>query len=116
MKKALFTLLMFTSLVSFGQFSNLNMAEGLKKINQRSIVIDVRTPAEFVEGHLPGAINIDWFSTDFNASLERIGKRKKIYVYCRSGKRSAKAAARLDSLGFKRVTNLKGGYKAYLEN
>ena len=42
-------------------------------------------------------------------------KRQKIYVYCRSGKRSAKAAARLDSLGFKRVVNLLGGYKAYQE-
>jgi phage shock protein E len=52
-------------------------------------------------------------SADFNKAFDSIGKRKKIYVYCRSGKRSAMAASRLDSLGYKRVVNLKGGYKAY---
>lgn len=85
------------------------------KKTQKMLLVDVRTSEEFLEGHIPGAKNIDWFSKDFSATFKGMKKRQKIYVYCRSGKRSAKAAALLDSLGFKRVVNLLGGYKAYQE-
>ena len=113
MKKVLFSLLFLISFFAFAQHSEREMFQSVAKINSRSLLIDVRTPAEFKEGHLPNAVNIDWLSPDFNTSFDSIGKRKKIYVYCRSGKRSVKAASRLDSLGFIRVVNLKGGYKAY---
>lgn len=85
------------------------------KKTQKMLLVDVRTSEEFLQGHIPGAKNIDWFSKDFSAAFKGMKKRQKIYVYCRSGKRSAKAAALLDSLGFKRVVNLLGGYKAYQE-
>jgi rhodanese-related sulfurtransferase len=85
------------------------------KKTQKMLLVDVRTSEEFLQGHIPGATNIDWFSKDFSAAFKGMKKRQKIYVYCRSGKRSAKAAALLDSLGFKRVVNLLGGYKAYQE-
>ena len=113
MKKVLFSLLFLCSFYAFAQHKDRDMSEAATKINKRSLLIDVRTPAEFKEAHLPHAVNIDWLSADFNKAFDSIGKRNKIYVYCRSGKRSAMAASRLDSLGYKRVVNLKGGYKAY---
>ena len=113
MKKVLFSLLFLSSFFVVAQHSNREMSPSVTKINSRSLLIDVRTPAEFKEGHLPNAVNIDWLSTEFNKAFDSISKRKKIYMYCRSGKRSEKAASRLDSLGFKRVVNLTGGYKAY---
>lgn len=113
MKKVLFSLLFLNSFFAFAKHIDREISTSVAKIHSRSLLIDVRTPAEFKEGHLPHAINIDWLSADFNKAFDSISKRKKIYVYCRSGKRSEMAASRLDSLGFKRVVNLKGGYKAY---
>ena len=77
-----------------------------------AILVDVRTPEEFEEGHLPGAINIDWLAADFKSHWAEIGPSKKVYVYCQKGGRSARAAAALDSLGFE-VIDLTGGYEAF---
>lgn len=82
-----------------------------------AVLLDVRTPAEFSEGHLPGAVNIDWFAEDFNAQLRSqlkgIPKDAEIYLYCKKGGRSARASERLLSLGYTRVVDLAGGYDAY---
>ncbi|NNJ88504.1 MAG: rhodanese-like domain-containing protein [Eudoraea sp.] len=75
-------------------------------------LLDVRTPEEFAEGHLENAVNINWFDTDFVDQLKVVPKEHTLYVYCRSGGRSAKATALLDSLGFKAI-NLTGGYNAF---
>lgn len=114
MKKNLFLLFLvcFNS-AAFAQFKNSSITTYTPKKNNKVVLVDVRTPAEYQEGHLPNAQNIDWFSPAFASGFEGLKKRQKIYVYCRSGKRSAKAAALLDSLGFKRVINLQGGYNAY---
>ena len=58
-------------------------------------IIDVRTPAEFASGHLPGAENIP-LDTIASAKLEG---GKKLFVYCHSGARSARAVAYLKSIG-----------------
>lgn len=78
-------------------------------------LVDVRTPEEFAEGHLPGAANIDWQADDFREkAAESLDKGRPVMVYCRSGKRSAAAAARLDGMGF-RTYNLLGGYLKWTE-
>ncbi len=97
------------------QFRSKPMSNNVLSKAKKFVLVDVRTAEEFKEGHISGAENIDWFSPDFNAAFKGVKRRQKIYVYCRSGKRSAQAAARLDSLGFKRVVNLLGGYKAFKE-
>ena len=72
-------------------------------------LVDVRTPAEYLDGHLDGAQNIDMQADDFiNVARARLDRRKPVAVYCRSGKRSARAAQMLADAGFK-VTNLAGG-------
>ncbi|MGV8970089.1 MAG: rhodanese-like domain-containing protein [Microbacteriaceae bacterium] len=69
-------------------------------IEDGTVVIDVRTPAEFADGHLEGAINIDVQSSDFDAQVADLPTDADYVVYCRSGNRSATAVARLDGLGF----------------
>lgn len=80
------------------------------------ILVDVRTPEEFRAGHIDNALNINWLGQNFAAEMESIDKDEKIYVYCKMGGRSAKAAHLLDSLGYKNVINLEGGYDAYPKN
>ena len=83
--------------------------EEMKKV----VLLDVRTPEEFDAGHLPNAININWFDSNFQQQIkEVVAKDKPVYVYCKVGGRSAKAAQKLEALGYK-VTDLSGGYDAY---
>ncbi|PIF00784.1 MAG: sulfurtransferase [Maribacter sp.] len=77
------------------------------------LLVDVRTPKEYNAGHLENARNIDWMGDSFISEFEKIGKDETIYLYCRSGKRSANATKYLGSLGYNKVFNLKGGYIAY---
>ena len=79
------------------------------------VVLDVRTADEFKEGHLVGALNIDQAQSDFMEKTKAaLTTNKTIAVYCRSGRRSASAAGRLATEGYKAV-NLKGGILAWKE-
>lgn len=72
-------------------------------------LVDVRTPQEYADGHIDGALNIDIQSNDFQRMVEKeLSKDSTILVYCRSGRRSMDAAVILTKLGYK-VVNLKGG-------
>ena len=85
-----------------------------KEIRKNRVqLIDVRTPEEFTAGHIKGAKNIDFFSEDFSEAFEKLDKDKPVYIYCRSGNRSAKAAEKLSNMGFSTIVDLKGGYKAW---
>jgi rhodanese-related sulfurtransferase len=77
------------------------------------ILIDVRTPEEFSEGHIESAVNINWYDENFANQFAEIDKSETIYIYCKKGGRSAKAASVLDSLGYKNIVDLKGGFDAY---
>lgn len=73
-------------------------------------LVDVRTPAEFSKGHLPGAVNIDWNNPDFEKMILALDKDTPVLVYCQSGKRSVTAVARMRELGFTKVTEMEGGF------
>jgi rhodanese-related sulfurtransferase len=74
-------------------------------VAQGGVLVDVRSPEEFAAGHLPGAINIP--VGEVRARASEIGTRDRpVVTYCRSGGRSARAAATLRELGFERVLNL----------
>ena len=65
------------------------------------IVLDVRRPAEFEEGHLPGAVNIDVLAADFTEKATTLlPAGSKLAVYCRSGRRSKNAASILTEKGY----------------
>lgn len=78
------------------------------------IVLDVRTPMEYAMGSLPNAVNLDVFETEnFLAEADKLDRSKNLYVYCRSGARSANACRLLEDLGFENVHNLLGGIMAW---
>jgi len=72
-------------------------------------LLDVRTPQEYAEAHIDGAVNINVQSDNFGKEAEKeLSKDLAILVYCRSGRRSMDAAETLAAIGYK-VVNLKGG-------
>ena len=90
-------------------FSEITADEFEKKITPDVQLIDVRTPEEFSQGHLKGAINLNINSVDFKNRVSGFDKNKPVLVYCLSGGRSASASAFLVDNGFKEVYNLQGG-------
>ena len=82
----------------------------LNQANQSEIVlVDVRTPQEYAQGHIENAINIDFYAPDFLKKMNALDKNKDIYIYCRSGHRSGLAAKKLEQSGFKKIYDLQGG-------
>jgi len=78
-------------------------------------LLDIRTPQELAEnGSIAGAINLDFYSADFESKIKEMDREAPVMLYCRSGGRSGEAAAMLKELGFKEVYDLNGGYNAWL--
>ena len=80
-------------------------------------ILDVREPNEFVDGHLPGAINIPRGMLEFKVAdqPETSDPETELLVYCRSGARGALATETLMKLGYHNVKNLAGGFIAWQE-
>lgn len=96
-----------------GSVTTIGVEEFALVIKQKKIpLLDVRTPKEFDEGHLPGAKNIDVTASDFAEKTK--GIKGKVAVYCRSGKRSLNASNKLAAQGCT-VYDLKGGIIAWLQ-
>lgn len=84
--------------VTIHSLPNINIDEIATIIESGNyIIVDVRTPEEYAEKHIKGAINIPYDTIDENTNLD---KTKKIMVYCKSGGRSNKAFNTLLSLGY----------------
>ena len=80
---------------------------------ENTVLVDVRTPKEFSEGHIAGAMNIDVKEDKFRSEcVKQLPKDKTILVYCRSGFRSQSAGHILNEEGFD-VIDLKGGFNAW---
>ena len=77
--------------------------------NPDFVIVDVRTPEEFADGHIAGAINIDYYSETFRDELDKLDKNKTYLIYCRSGNRSGKALNIIEELNFREVYNMSGG-------
>jgi rhodanese-related sulfurtransferase len=77
--------------------------------NKNFIILDVRTPEEYNEGHIKNSKNIDFYSQDFKNNLSALDKNKTYLVYCRSGNRSGKALEIMKELKFMRAYNMLGG-------
>lgn len=80
-----------------------------------TVVVDVRTAAEYAAGHVDGALNADVEAGDFGAQIADLPKDTTYAVYCRSGRRSAVAADQMAEAGFTSVVNLEGGGVADLQ-
>lgn len=86
--------------------------EKLRK-DKSNVVLDVRTPAEYANGHMPGAVNIDFNAPDFEKKVKELDKEKTYLVHCAGGVRSAKAAAKMLKLDFTKLYNLEEGMKGW---
>ena len=84
-------------------------------LSQKSIaqLVDVRTPSEYADGHISGAVNMDIYENDFSQKIKELSKDKPVLVYCRSGSRSMKAAEMLEDEGFELIYNLEGGINSW---
>ncbi len=79
-------------------------------------LVDVRTPKEHADGHVKGSQNINFFDADFIEQMSKFDKDKELYIYCRSGNRSGKAAKQLEAAGFNKIFDLQGGMKNWNKN
>lgn len=90
--------------------TNMNVEDFSKKTAESGVVIlDVRTPGEFMTGHIQDAQNIDFESGSFESQIESLDKNGTYAVYCRSGNRSGQAVKVMHDAGFHNVYNLNGG-------
>jgi rhodanese-related sulfurtransferase len=71
-------------------------------------IIDVRTPAEFAESHVAGALNIDVLADDFDERIAALDPERPYLVYCRAGNRSAAAAERMEVAGIRDIADAGG--------
>lgn len=78
--------------------------------NHRHQLIDVRTVEEFNEGHVQNAQNICVTDADFKENISKLDRNQPVYLYCRSGKRSANAGKILKEMGFKEIYDMEGGF------
>jgi len=85
------------------------------KSNPNFIIVDVRTPQEFAEGHIENAINIDFRSDAFKGEIGNLDRTTKYLLYCRSGNRSRGALSVMTELGFKEVNHLSAGIIGWAE-
>ncbi|MDO5345480.1 MAG: rhodanese-like domain-containing protein [Lachnospiraceae bacterium] len=100
-----------TFLVSQGQpYEQISMDQAAEymKYEEGYILLDVRTKEEYDEGHIPGAVCIPLEELQERAEEELEDKDQMIYVYCRSGNRSKKAAKKLCNMGYTNITEIGG--------
>lgn len=88
-------------------------AVGLLDEQPEITVIDVRTPGEFAEGHLEGAVLVDCTAADFREAIGEFPRDGSYLIYCRSGNRSAGARQVMTELGFTDVADIDGGVLAW---
>ena len=99
----------------FNIFSKLNINDGVKKFRQtpNAILLDVRTEEEYSETHIEGSTNLPLQKIEMATSIIT-DKNKPLFVYCRSGVRSAKAVEILKRMGYTNVNDI-GGILDYKE-
>lgn len=83
--------------------------EGCPCNRENFVIIDVRTPEEYANGHIENAINLDYYSETFKDELNKLDKNKAYLIYCRSGRRTGTVLDIMKELGFTEVYNMLGG-------
>jgi rhodanese-related sulfurtransferase len=98
-KRLFFAFGLFTVLVGCGSSSSSEET----MLTANTVIIDVRTPAEFAEGHVEGSINLDLESGQFEDELPNLDPAQPYIVYCRSGRRSGVAVEIMKASGFTQI-------------
>ena len=95
------------SLFGFMKRPDINQGVEEYRAHEGAVLLDVRTPEEYAEGHIPGSVNVPLQSIDKVASAAA-DKDKTVFVYCRSGARSSQAVAFMKQMGYTEVHNIGG--------
>lgn len=92
-------------------YQDIDATAFLKQIEttEDAVILDVRTPAEYADRKIDGAINLDIFAANFASGISKLDKNKTYFVYCRSGNRSGQACSMMAKQGFEKLYNLSGG-------
>lgn len=107
--------LLLSSCSSSSSATDLDVAGFANQIIQPNVtILDVRTPSEFMAGHIEGAINIDVEGELFESGIANLDKSKTYAIYCQSGRRSQIAADEMSSAGFRKLSNLEDGINSWL--
>lgn len=103
----------FLSRLLGGTSNSMSPSDFVADRDPNAPLLDVRTPKEFAEGHLAGAVNVDVMAPDFTDRIEGLGlpEAGPVYLYCRSGNRSGQATEILHRLGVEGAVNV-GGFEA----
>ncbi|MCI8504623.1 MAG: rhodanese-like domain-containing protein [Lachnospiraceae bacterium] len=97
----------------FDFFKQPDINQGIKEYQTApsAVLLDVRTPDEYREGHIPGSVNVPLQSIDKVVAVVK-NKNIPLFIYCHSGSRSRQAAGMLQRMGYTKVNNI-GGISAY---
>ncbi|MFT4744765.1 MAG: phage shock protein E [Nitriliruptoraceae bacterium] len=79
------------------------------------VVLDVRTGDEFAAGHLPGAMQIDFYADDFEAQIAELDRGTSYLIYCAQGGRSGSAGGIMTELGFTDVADMVAGFPSWAD-
>jgi len=126
MKKLILLVILIFSIPFIGNTNNFQQGQGgkVKDIDVETFstlidsrpgnILDVRTPNEWEGGIIEGAIQINFYDDNFIVKATQLNKNKVIYIYCKAGGRSSKAAKQLKEKGY-RIFNLLGGFDTWKE-
>ena len=84
-------------------------AESMLRENPNMMVLDIRTPQEFYQGHISNAINIDYKADNFEEELKKLDRNQTYLMHCRSGRRSGLALKNYRKLGFHHIIHVNDG-------
>ena len=93
--------------------STLDNVNDINFKSKKNVLLDVRTPEEFAEGHVPGAVNIDVKNPNFEEEIQKLDTKKNYFIYCKSGVRAKLATEKMQEKGFKNAKNFKDGMSTY---
>jgi len=103
------------TITEFGEI-NVVIPSEFEEKSKNQLIVDIRTPQEFAQGHIEGAININLFDKNFTEQFSEFNKSEPIFLYCKSGMRSSKATEKLEALGFQNIYDLQGGIINWTKN
>ena len=93
---------------------NVQEAANLLKQDATVVVLDIRTPQEFQQGHIAGAENVDFRGPEFREKIEVLGRDKPFFVLCASGGCSTRSLSVFEELQFKQMYHLEAGINGWI--
>lgn len=125
MRRTAFLLLVILSLVGAACSGSDTATDGVRLVDADTaaaavdeagtVILDIRTPEEYSEARLDGAVNIDFYAAEFADEIAALPRDASYVMYCRSGNRSSEAAKLMKELGFEDVAELDGGILSWAD-